>query len=49
MPKGSDSELQPEWSEYDRPPVMPPTHKGFRLRLIERGLAYELGGAARIE
>ncbi len=49
LPKEDESELWLEWSEQDGPPVMPPTHKGFGSRLIERGLAHELGGAARIE
>ncbi len=42
-------ELQLEWLETDGPGVKVPRHKGFGSRLIERGLAHELGGEARIE
>jgi two-component sensor histidine kinase len=38
-----------EWSEKDGPPVVPPRRKGFGSRLIERGLAQELGGEVKIE
>ena len=41
--------LRLEWHESDGPPVVPPQHKGFGSRLIERGLAQELNGAATIE
>jgi two-component sensor histidine kinase len=41
--------LQIEWQEADGPAVAAPLHKGFGSRLIERGLAQELGGEARIE
>jgi two-component sensor histidine kinase len=37
-----------EWSEKDGPPVVPPRRKGFGSRLIERGLAQELGGEVKI-
>ena len=43
------SRLRLEWHESDGPPVVPPQHKGFGSRLIERGLAQELNGAATIE
>lgn len=33
------------WSESGGPRVAPPTRKGFGTRLIERGLATDLGGA----
>ena len=37
------------WTERDGPPVSPPTRRGFGSRLIERGLAAELSGAATID
>ncbi|HZH28996.1 MAG TPA: HWE histidine kinase domain-containing protein [Azospirillaceae bacterium] len=37
-----------EWRERDGPPVAPPQRRGFGSRLIERGLAYELGGEVRL-
>jgi signal transduction histidine kinase/FixJ family two-component response regulator len=40
--------LRLEWSEKDGPPVVPPRRKGFGSRLIERGLAQELGGEVKI-
>ncbi len=33
------------WTERGGPAVAPPTRKGFGTRLIERGLAAELGGS----
>lgn len=36
------------WREVGGPLVAPPTRKGFGSRLIERGLASELGGEVRI-
>jgi PAS domain S-box-containing protein len=36
------------WTESGGPLVKPPTRKGFGSRLIERGLAGELGGEAKI-
>ncbi|HEY1746685.1 MAG TPA: ATP-binding protein [Xanthobacteraceae bacterium] len=41
--------LRLEWSEKDGPAVVPPRRKGFGSRLIERGLAQELGGEVKIE
>jgi len=41
--------LRLEWAEQDGPVVVPPRRKGFGSRLIERGLAQELGGDVRIE
>ncbi len=40
--------LRLTWTESGGPPVTPPTHSGFGRRLIERGLAHELDGEARI-
>ena len=37
------------WREVGGPPVAPPTRKGFGLRMIERGLAHELGGEVRLD
>ena len=37
-----------EWRERDGPPVTPPKRAGFGTRLIERGLASELGGNVRL-
>jgi len=41
--------LQFRWQETGGPPVRPPAAKGFGARLIERGLARELGGSARLD
>ncbi len=40
--------LRLTWSESGGPPVSPPQRTGFGTRLIEHGLAHELGGEARI-
>ena len=40
--------LQLRWVERGGPPVAAPGRSGFGRRLIERGLAHELGGEARI-
>jgi PAS domain S-box-containing protein len=37
------------WSERGGPPVPPPAHKGFGSRVLERGLAHELGGAVQLD
>jgi two-component sensor histidine kinase len=37
------------WEEIGGPPVHPPTRRGFGSRMIERALAYELQGEARID
>jgi PAS domain S-box-containing protein len=36
--------LKLTWREQGGPPVTPPLHRGFGSRLIERGLAAEVGG-----
>jgi len=41
--------LHMRWEESGGPPVQPPTRKGFGTRLIERSLAGDLDGEARIE
>lgn len=45
---GSSSRLRLVWREYGGPPVRAPERQGFGRRLIERGLASEVGGSARI-
>jgi two-component sensor histidine kinase len=37
-----------EWKEEGGPPVTAPALRGFGSRLIERGLASDLGGTARL-
>ncbi|HEY0085499.1 MAG TPA: sensor histidine kinase, partial [Allosphingosinicella sp.] len=40
--------LQLEWRETGGPPVEAPSRRGFGTRMIERGLASELGGKVEI-
>ncbi len=51
-----DTEVRPtekrlvlSWREKGGPVVVPPTHRGFGSQVIERGLAYELGGEVRLD
>jgi len=37
-----------DWREAGGPPVSPPTARGFGSRLLERGLAHELGGVVSL-
>lgn len=37
------------WTEEGGPPVTPPAKKGFGSRVIERGLAFELGGKTLLD
>ncbi|HEY0412034.1 MAG TPA: HWE histidine kinase domain-containing protein [Allosphingosinicella sp.] len=37
-----------DWKESGGPPVTPPEQRGFGSRLIEQGLAADLGGSARL-
>ncbi|HLL59493.1 MAG TPA: HWE histidine kinase domain-containing protein [Allosphingosinicella sp.] len=37
------------WQESGGPPVAPPASRGFGSRMIERALASELGGSARLD
>ncbi|MGA9866603.1 MAG: ATP-binding protein [Acetobacteraceae bacterium] len=48
--KGEDGvpRLLLSWTEMDGPPVTPPARRGFGSRLLERGLAMELNGGARL-
>lgn len=45
---GDARRLRLRWEEKDGPAVVPPQHKGFGSRLIERGLAAELRGNATV-
>jgi two-component sensor histidine kinase len=49
VPGGAHPRLVLTWTESGGPPVSPPTRRGFGSRLIERGLAAELSGEARID
>jgi PAS domain S-box-containing protein len=42
--RGGDVRLLLSWRERGGPPVAPPERRGFGSRMIERGLAAELGG-----
>ncbi|HEX8262390.1 MAG TPA: HWE histidine kinase domain-containing protein [Allosphingosinicella sp.] len=46
---GDSSRLRLRWRETGGPRVTPPETRGFGTRMIERALAVELGGSARIE
>jgi PAS domain S-box-containing protein len=48
-PDETGSRLRLRWQESGGPYVQAPTHQGFGSRLIERSLARELNGNARIE
>jgi len=48
-PVGSEQTIYMEWSERDGPVVVPPTRQGQGTRFIERSIAYELGGIAKID
>ena len=41
--------LRLRWAEAGGPPVRAPSRRGFGSRLIERSLASDLGGNARLE
>jgi PAS domain S-box-containing protein len=45
----SPAHLHLRWQESGGPPVRPPSRRGFGTRLIERGLAGDLHGEAKIE
>jgi PAS domain S-box-containing protein len=44
-----DERLRLQWQESGGPPVTPPARSGFGTRLIERSLAAELEGSARLD
>ena len=46
---GDECRLRLVWREEGGPPVAPPARRGFGTRMIERALAAELGGSARID
>ena len=46
--KIAEDRLRLQWKERGGPPVQEPSGRGFGSRLIERGLAADLGGAARL-
>ncbi len=46
--RNEDDRLRLTWKEYGGPHVSLPTKRGFGTRMIERGLAAELGGEVRI-
>lgn len=48
-PGGNGDRLRLTWRETGGPPVQPPPRRGFGSRLIERGLAAEMGGEVRLE
>ena len=45
---GGEPRLHLAWRESGGPPVSPPTRRGFGTRLIERSLAQDLDGDAKI-
>ena len=45
---GGGERLHIEWREQGGPTVAPPTRRGFGSRLIERGLAAEMGGEVKM-
>ena len=47
--RADDGRLRLVWRESGGPPVEPPSARGFGTRMIERGLAAELGGSVRID
>ena len=44
----AEEQLVLRWVERNGPPVLPPTHRGFGMTLIERGFAHDLGGASDV-
>lgn len=45
----SGQRLELVWREDGGPEVSPPSHRGFGLRMVERGLAHEFSGRAEIK
>ena len=45
----NDGRMRIEWRESGGPPVRLPEKRGFGSRLVERGLAGEMGGTAQID
>ncbi|MBP0446357.1 PAS domain S-box protein [Roseomonas sp. SSH11] len=50
LQRGLDGQrgLRIAWRERGGPPVTPPERQGFGSRLLEEGLAYQLGGTVRL-
>jgi len=48
-PASEGNRLILTWREENGPRVTPPTRKGFGSRVIERGLAHELGGTTQLD
>ncbi|HEX2560931.1 PAS domain S-box protein [Phenylobacterium sp.] len=48
-PAAADERLHLEWREENGPAVTPPTRTGFGSRLLEQGLAGELGGEVGLD
>lgn len=48
-PSSGGNRLILRWVETGGPPASPPASKGFGSRMIEQGLALELGGTAHLE
>ena len=48
LTKENTERLRIEWNERDGPPVLIPKKRGFGSRLIERGLAAEMGGEVKL-
>jgi len=46
---GDDDHLVLNWIEQNGPPVTPPAKRGFGTVLIERGLAHDLSGEAKVQ
>jgi two-component sensor histidine kinase len=47
--EGGERRLLLSWTEQGGPPVAPPQRRGFGSRMIERGLAAELGGTVELQ
>jgi PAS domain S-box-containing protein len=47
--QGKEKRLHLTWTEENGPPVQAPKRRGFGTRLIERSLAHDLNGQARID
>ncbi len=45
---GAEGRLRLNWREREGPPVTAPARRGFGTRMLERGLASELGGVVNI-
>jgi two-component sensor histidine kinase len=48
VPSPAGDQLELRWAESGGPPVVPPARKGFGARLVEQGLAAQLGGDVEV-